>query len=199
MSRYGSAEVGQDLPLELIAPKKSKRRITIAAIVGLLAVVVLLIGIKAGQIGSMIKAGKSFAPPPESVTSAKAETAEWQGARAAIGSLIAVRGVTLGSEVTGMVREISFDSGTSVKKGALLVRLDISTELAQLESTRADATLAKLTLARARNLRQTGANTAADLDAADARAKQTEAAVASLEATIAKKTIRAPFDGRIAI
>lgn len=199
MSRQASAQVEQDLPLALPTSNKSKKRITIAAIVGVLLVVVLLVGIKAGQIGSMIKAGKSFVPPPESVTSAKAETAEWQGARAAIGSLIAVRGVTLGSEVTGMVREISFDSGTSVKKGAVLVRLDTSTEQAQLESTRADAALAKLTLSRARNLRQTGANTAADLDAAEARAKQTEAAVASLQTTIAKKTIRAPFDGRIAI
>jgi membrane fusion protein (multidrug efflux system) len=202
MRRHGLAPVEQESPAEeAISPthKKPSQRIVWFAIIGLVVVVGLLAGIKGAQIGAMIKAGKSFIPPPESVTAATVETAEWQVGRGAIGTLVAVHGVTLGSEVTGTVREIDFDSGSSVKKGAVLVRMDISYELAQLESARADAALAKLTLNRTKTLRARGAATDAELESADARAKQTDATVASLEATIAKKTIRAPFDGRIAI
>jgi len=169
------------------------------AAAALLAVVVVLAGIKAGQIGTMIKAGKSFTIPPESVTSAKVEAAEWQSARGAVGTLVAVRSVTLASEVTGMVREIGFDSGSFVRKDQILVKLDTSTEQAQLAAGRADAELARANLQRARSLRETKTNTPADLDTADARGKQTAANVGTLEAIIAKKTIRAPFDGRISI
>jgi membrane fusion protein (multidrug efflux system) len=86
-----------------------------------------------------------------------------------------------------------------VRRGAVLVRQDTSTEEAQLAAAEADAALARLNLDRAVSLREGGANTPADLDAAQARMKQAEAAVATLQATIAKKTIRAPFDGRISI
>jgi membrane fusion protein (multidrug efflux system) len=166
------------------------------SIIGLLAV---LVGIKAGQIGSMIATGKSFTPPPESVTSAPVEATEWQPSNPASGSVVAVHGVTLGAELPGTVREVAFDSGAWVRQGALLIRLDTSSEEAQLVGARADATLARLALERARSLRQSDVNTPADLDGAEARSAQAGAAVAGLEAAIAKKTIRAPFAGRIAI
>src|SRR4051812_32392443 len=86
----------------------SKRRMWLFAIAALLGVVVILAGIKAAQIGTMIKAGKSFVIPPESVTSAKVEADEWQPSSGAVGTLVAVRAVTLSSEVTGLVREITF-------------------------------------------------------------------------------------------
>jgi membrane fusion protein (multidrug efflux system) len=178
---------------------KTKTKLWIAIVVGLFVIIGALIGIKAGQIGSMIKAGKSFVPPPESVSSAQVEAADWPGVTSAVGSLVAVQGVTLAAEVSGTVRQIGFDSGAAVKRGALLLKLDTSTEEAQLASATAEATLAKLTLQRARALRQGGANAPADLEAAQARAQQAEAAVATLQATIAKKSIRAPFDGRLAI
>ncbi len=177
----------------------AKKKIWVVAILALVLVLVLLVGIKGAQIGAMIKAGKSFVPPPETVTSAKVESEQWVAARPAIGTLVAVRGVTLAAELAGVVREIGFESGTSVRKGATLVKLDTSTEEAQLAAALADASLAKVSLERAHNLRKGGANTQADLDAAEARAKQTDAAVVSLRTTIAKKTIRAPFDGRISI
>ena len=178
---------------------KTTTKTRIFAIVALVSVVAVLAAIKAWQIGSMIEAGAAFAPPPESVTSAKVEATEWQPTRTAIGSLVAVRAVALGAELPGTVREIGFDSGVTVRKGALLVRLDTSTESAQLESALAEQALAKLDLDRATQLREGGSNSPADLDEARARARQTDAAVAALRATIAKKTIRAPFEGRIAI
>src|SRR2546430_2037473 len=115
----------------------SKRRMWFFAIAALLGVVVILAGIKAAQIGTMIKAGKSFAIPPESVTSAKVEAGEWQASSGAVGTRVAVRSVTLSSEVTGMVREINFDNGAFVRRGDPLVRLDVSTEQAQLAAAHA--------------------------------------------------------------
>jgi membrane fusion protein (multidrug efflux system) len=178
---------------------RSNRRLWVAVIGGLVVLVLLLGGIKAGQIVTMVRAGESFAPPPEAVASARVERAEWEATRSAIGSLVASRGVTLAAELPGTVREISFESGSFVRKGTVLVRLDTSTEQAQLQSAEAEAALARVNLERARTLRRAESNTPADLDAAEARAKQANAAVATLEATIAKKTLRAPFDGRISI
>jgi membrane fusion protein (multidrug efflux system) len=177
----------------------SRKKLWAAVVAGLLVLVLLLGGVKAGQIVTMVRAGESFAPPPESVASAQVERTEWEATRGAVGSLVASRGVTLAAELPGTVREITFESGSSVRKGTPLVRLDTSTEQAQLASAEAEASLAKLSLERARMLRRSESGTQADLDAAEARAKQASAAVATLQATIAKKTIRAPFDGRISI
>ena len=80
-----------------------------------------------------------------------------------------------------------------------MVKLDTTNEEAQLASAKADSELAQATLARARALRKGEANTPAELETAEARAKQTQAIVANIQATITKKTIRAPFDGRVAI
>ncbi len=178
---------------------KTRTRLWIGIVVGLLVVVVLLGAVKAAQIGSMVKAGKSFVPPPESVASARVETAEWAATRDAVATLVAMRGVTLSAELPGLVREIGFESGTFVRKGAMLVKLDTSAEEAQLAAATAEASLAHISLERSQALRQAGSNAQADLDAAEARAKQADAAVQNLQAIIAKKTIRAPFDGRIAI
>jgi membrane fusion protein (multidrug efflux system) len=97
------------------------------------------------------------------------------------------------------VREIAFRSGATVRRGEVLVRLDTSAEEAQLAAATADAQLASATLERTRRLRRGEVNAQADLDAAEARAKQAAAAVANLRAVIAKKTVRAPFDGRVSI
>ncbi|HWE25130.1 MAG TPA: efflux RND transporter periplasmic adaptor subunit [Myxococcales bacterium] len=181
----------------VVRAKKSRLGIFIA--VGVVLAIVLLALIKFGQFGAMMKASKAFAIPPESVTSAKVEATEWQESRSAVGTLVAVRAVTVASEVTGTVRKIGFESGALVRRGQMLVELDTSTEEAQLAAALADQELARANLQRTTTLRQSDYTSPADLDAADARYKQTTAVVAQLRATIAKKTIRAPFDGRIAI
>ncbi len=178
---------------------KNKKKLWIAIPLGLLLTVGALGGVKAAQINTMMKAAAAFAPPPEAVTSAKVEEAQWASSRPAIGSLVAVRGVTLGSELAGLIRDITFDSGAAVKKGQVLVKLDTSAEEAQLKAAQADAALSRLNLQRAKSLREGESNSPADLDAAEARAKQASATVANLEAIISKKSIRAPFDGRISI
>jgi membrane fusion protein (multidrug efflux system) len=178
---------------------QSKTKIWVGIISGLVVMVILLVGVKGGQIVTMIEAGAAFAPPPEAVSAATVERVEWVGTRTAVGSLVADRGVTLSVELPGTVRQISFQAGSSVSPGQVLARLDTTTEEAQLAASRAEASLARQDLERARILRETETNTRADLDAAEARGAAAEAQVATLEATIAKKTIRAPFAGRISI
>jgi membrane fusion protein, multidrug efflux system len=177
----------------------TKRKIWTAVIAGLIVTVVGLGGVKALQIGTMIKAGKSFAPPPEAVTTAQVEATQWQASHPAIGSLVAIHSVVIGSELPGTVREIFFDSGGTARSGAVLVKLDTAVEEAQLAAASAEATLSRQGLERARRLRKSDYTTAADIDAQESRFKQAEANVAALRATIAKKTVRAPFDGRLGI
>jgi membrane fusion protein, multidrug efflux system len=170
----------------------------VAALLSVL-LLVLLAGVKASQFGAMAKQGKSFTPPPTSVTSAKVEAQDWPVTRTAVGSLVAMRGVTLSSELAGKVRRIQFENGTFVQHGDVLISLDTSTEEAQLQSALADAQLAQQTLTRNKALVSGGAATQADLDAAQARAAQTAAAVTNIRTVIAKKQVRAPFSGRIGI
>ncbi|HSN16003.1 MAG TPA: efflux RND transporter periplasmic adaptor subunit [Anaeromyxobacteraceae bacterium] len=174
-------------------------RLWIGVVVGLFLVLGLLAGTKASQVGTMMKAGAAMKPPPVAVASARVKRISWERVEGAVGSLLAVRGVTLGSELPGLVRAIEFESGSSVRRGMVLVRLDTSAEEAQLAAARADSELAAVNLQRATALRAADANAPADLDAARARASQAAAAAATLEAIIAKKVIRAPFDGRISI
>jgi membrane fusion protein (multidrug efflux system) len=107
--------------------------------------------------------------------------------------------VTIGAELPGKIVKIALESGASVKAGDVLVQLDISTEEAQLRAAEATAALAKANLERARDLRQSNTNSLAELDAADAQAKQAQAQAENMRASIAKKTIRAPFAGRLGL
>jgi membrane fusion protein (multidrug efflux system) len=176
-----------------------RARTWVFTILAILAIILVLVGIKASQIFAMINAGKHFVLPPESVTSAKVQKMEWPASRTAVATLVAVHNVTVSSELPGTVRQIAFESGAYVHKGELLVKLDTSTEEAQLEAAEAQAQLAKTNLGRATTLRQSGANSPSDLDTAESSAHETSANAGVLRATIAKKSIRAPFDGRIGI
>ena len=183
------------------SPRKEPRKLRtwIIAILALVVVVAGLVVIKGDQFRVMMNAGKSFTIPPEAVTSAKVEAAQWESSRSAVATLVAMHAVTVSSELPGLVRKIGFDSGAYVSRGDVMVQLDTSTEEAQLAAARADAELAKATLERSRRLRKSDFTSAADLEGAEAKAKQADANVRTLVATIAKKTIRAPFDGRVAI
>lgn len=173
-----------------------KLTITIA---GLLLVLGLLGGVKGLQISTLIAAGKSMLPPPEAVTTASVREETWAPSLGAVGSLAAVQGVNLSAEVAGTVSKIAFESGAAVKEGDLLVELDSSVEQAQLRAAQATAELSRLNLQRARELREKNTNSQADLDAAEAQAKQSDAQVENIAATIAKKRITAPFSGRAGI
>jgi membrane fusion protein, multidrug efflux system len=171
----------------------------IAAVALVLLVAGALVGIKALQIKTLAAAAKSFAPPPEAVAVATVHQEQWQGTLTAIGSITAVQGVTITPEIAGIVAEISFESGAVVAKGDPMVRLDTSSEEAQLRAVEAQLDLARLNLEREKSLRKENMVSQADLDTADATMKQTQANADTIRATIAKKTIRAPFAGRLGI
>ncbi|MEW8428300.1 MAG: efflux RND transporter periplasmic adaptor subunit, partial [gamma proteobacterium symbiont of Ctena orbiculata] len=117
----------------------------------------------------------------------------------ATGSLVAVQGVTVSTELGGKIEEIAFESGDRVEAGDLLVRIDVSAEVAQLRSAEAAAKLARINLDRNRDLRANKTVSQADLDTAEANYKQATAQVDNVRAAIAKKTIRAPFAGQLGI
>ncbi|TVR53348.1 MAG: efflux RND transporter periplasmic adaptor subunit [Puniceicoccaceae bacterium] len=165
----------------------------------LLLIVGVLGGTKALQIVAMIEAGEAMPEPFETVGTHQAREDQWERTVRAIGSVTAIRGVTLAVETAGIVREIGFEPGTRVSAGAVLLRLDAELEEADLASARASAELARLNLDRARELYQTRSASRADLDTAEASLKQAEARVAALEAAIRRKTVTAPFDGRLGI
>jgi membrane fusion protein (multidrug efflux system) len=171
----------------------------IATVFGLLVVIVALGGTKKLQFAAMGAAGAAFDPPPETVTAQAATEETWENVLTANGSVAPVQGVMVGAEVPGKVVSINFESGANVAVGDLLVQLDVSTESAQLRAAESVADLAKINLGRARELREKGTNASSDLDAAEAQAKQAAAAADNLRAVIAKKSIRAPFTGRLGI
>jgi membrane fusion protein (multidrug efflux system) len=169
------------------------------AVFVVLVIVGALAGVKTLQIRKLMADGKSFASPPESVSSAEAREEKWQGTITAIGSVTAVQGVTVTPELAGIIREIAFESGAVVAKDALLVRLDTSTEEAQLHALEAQEELARLTLARERTLRSQNMVPQSELETAEATLKQTQGMADATRAIIQKKTIRAPFGGRLGI
>jgi len=175
-----------------------KRKIFLAVvIVGV--VFVGLAGIKALQIGKMIKFGKTFVPPPDAVSSAVAHEEKWQDTLTAVGSIDPQNGATLASEVAGTVVEIAVADGSVVAKGDLLLRLDTSSEEAQLRSAEAQTELSRLNAERTRSLRKDNTVSQSELDQAEATLTQNQANADVIRAAIEKKTIRAPFAGRLGI
>lgn len=171
----------------------------IIAVAIVLVVVGSLGAIKVMQIQTLVKSGKNFKQPPETISSAVAQEEKWQETIPAVGSITAAQGVNVTAEVPGTVVEIAFESGAEVAKGDLLVRLDTSSEEAQLRALEAQAELARLNAERVRELRANKTVSQSELDTAEAALKQTQANADATRAIIAKKTIRAPFAGRLGI
>jgi membrane fusion protein (multidrug efflux system) len=155
--------------------------------------------VKFRQIQAAVANAASFQPPPEAVTTVVAQEGQWPEVLKAIGSVAAVRGVTLSADLPGIVAEVAFESGTRVGAGALLVRLDTRQEQAQLAAAEAQRELARLNLARIGDLLSKGVISHAEYDRVSAEQKQAEARVGEIRATIERKQIRAPFAGMLGI
>jgi membrane fusion protein (multidrug efflux system) len=164
-------------------------------IAGLVAVFLVIAGIKVLQIVTLVSAGKKMVPPPTTVTSADVKKADWQPMLTAVGSISPVEGAMISAELAGTVAEINFQSGALVKKGDVLLQLDASAEEAQMRSAEADAALAKNDLERARGLADRKVISAAEFDAVQSRFTQKTASVENMQSAIDKKKIHAPFDG----
>ncbi len=137
--------------------------------------------------------------PAVVVSAVKAEASVWQPRLKAVGSLRAVRGVDVTTEIAGLVRALHFRSGDDVQEGRLLVELNADTDVAQLRSLQAGAELAKTVYERDTKQFEAHAVSQAALDADAADLKSRRARVAEQAAVVDRKTIRAPFSGRLGI
>jgi membrane fusion protein (multidrug efflux system) len=171
----------------------------IIIILFLLVLVGVIAGIKFLQIRTLIDHGGGYAQPPATVTSTVAENQKWEKTFKAVGSLEAVQGVMVAPELSGKVTKIAFKAGDMVQAGDLLVQLDINTEKAQLRAAEASASLAQTNLKRTAEVLADNGVSRSEYDKADASYKEAVAQVDTIKAAIAKKTIRAPFAGRLGI
>ncbi len=175
---------------------KKRMALMLALVAAFLAVVGTL---KVRQVKASIAQNSSFQPPPEAVTTTIAREVQWPANLTAIGTVVAVQGVTVSADLPGVVDTIAFESGRLVKEGTVLATLDSRQERAQLDAAEAQLTLWRLNLKRARELRDSGVLSQAELDRALAEQTQGEARVGEIKATIERKTIRAPFSGMLGI
>jgi membrane fusion protein (multidrug efflux system) len=139
------------------------------------------------------------AAPPQTVSAASAQFTDWQPEVSAVGSLRAVRGVDVTTEVTGLVRTLRFKSGDRVESGQVLVELNADAEIAQQRALEAAADLSATVYERDKAQYEAEAISKAQLDADAADLKNKHAQAAAQAALVAKKTLRAPFAGRLGI
>jgi membrane fusion protein (multidrug efflux system) len=135
----------------------------------------------------------------EIVTAATAEPRYHNPATTVVGTVLALRSITLRNELPGTVRQVEMTPGGIVEKGAVLVALDVSVERAELAARRAEAALADTRLRRTERLIENRAAAVEELDRASAARDIALAEVARIEAVIDRKTIRAPFRARVGI
>jgi membrane fusion protein (multidrug efflux system) len=168
-----------------------------------LVLVILLVG---GAVGfNMVKAHfikqamAQNATIPQTVSTATAAYSDWQPQVNAVGSLRAIHGVEVTTEVAGLVRDVAFKSGSDARAGQTLVQLNADPDVAQLQALTAEANLAGLVYHRDYIQYQAQAIGKAQLDTDAANLKSTQEQEAAQAALVAKKTVRAPFGGRLGI
>lgn len=168
----------------------------------MLGVVLLLVlalgGYKAFSVYQQIQ--QFSAPkPPVSVAATQAREQSWQSRLPAVGSLKALQGVDLSLEIAGTVKALQFESGQTVKAGQLLLQLDSDVETALLGTAQADLGLAQVDYQRGSQLVGSQAISKGEFDRLRAQLLRNQAVVAQLKASLAKKSISAPFSGTIGI
>jgi membrane fusion protein (multidrug efflux system) len=164
-----------------------------------LTIVAALGFVKFKQVQTAIAQGAAFQPPPESVTTIVANEEKWPSTLTAIGTVAAVRGVTVSADLPGVVDRIAFESGQSIREGETLALLDTRQERAQMAAADAQRELARVNFDRMKGLLSEHVVSQAEFDRANAEQRQADARVGEIRATIDRKTIRAPFNGILGI
>jgi membrane fusion protein (multidrug efflux system) len=186
MSRSDSA-----VPRRWIRPA-----LLVAALLGVFAV---LAGWKYGAARDASAAAASQPEPAETVTAAVATERPHQQTTTAIGTVLALRSISLRNELAGTVRHVRLTPGQIVDEGTVLVALDVSVEEAELKALDAQAALAQTLLGRTERMAVRQAASQMELDNARAEHDVALAQIARTKAIIARKTIRAPFRARVGI
>ena len=167
--------------------------------IGMLAVTLALVAalgfVKFKQIQTAIAQGAAFQMPPEAVTTIVAAEEAWPSTLSAIGTVAAVRGVTIAADLPGTVEKIAFDSGQAVREGDVLALQDTRQERAQLAAAEAQRDLARVNFERLQGLLNERVISRAEFDRAIAEQRQADGRVGEIHAAIDRKTIKAPFSG----
>jgi membrane fusion protein (multidrug efflux system) len=182
---------------------KTNKGRTVWSVAGGIAVVLVILGtiagIKALQFAAIGEAFATQVPAAERVNAVAVARQDWESRVSSVGTVLAVQGTEVSTEAEGVVRDVLFVAGSVVNAGDELLRLDDEVERSQLRAAEAAAELARLSLERAQRLIERRVIAQSDLEEAEAAWKQTSAQVDNISAIIAKKTVRAPFAGRLGI
>jgi len=170
-------------------------------IVGLLLAVLVggLVGFNAFRTKMITQFFANNKPPPASVSVAEAKTEVIPNLLTAVGDLAAVHQVNVTSDVSGRITDIMFTAGSTVQAGSPLVQLFDGPDQGDLASFKAQATVAQLSLDRAKQLAARQFGPQSTVDSAQAAYDQANAGIAKTQAIISQKLVRAPFDGELGV
>jgi membrane fusion protein (multidrug efflux system) len=168
-------------------------------VLGIILVIAAIVSVKGLQILTLIEVGKAVQEPPTTISAEKVQAYEWESTLTAIGSLEAAKGLEVTADLSGRIIKILFDAGSEVEVGDLLVEQDISTENAQLRAAKSAAALAKNNFSRIRQLYKRKVASKSEYDSSQNAYQLALAEVDNIAAAIEKKSIRAPFKGRLGI
>jgi membrane fusion protein (multidrug efflux system) len=168
-------------------------------VLGIIVVIAAIVLVKFLQISTLIETGKNMQEPATTISAEKVQAYEWESTLTAIGSLEAAKGLEVTADLSGRITKILFDAGSEVEVGDLLVEQDISTEKAQLRAAKSAAALAKNNFSRVRQLYQRKVASKSEYDSSQNAYQSALAEVDNIEAAVEKKSIRAPFKGRLGI
>ena len=167
-------------------------------LVSLLAVGASLGGWKASSLNAAGGATPA-AEPAEAVSAAVARARDHRDSVTAIGTVLALRSVTLRNELAGTVKHVVLRPGQIVAPGTVLVALDVAVEQAELQAQQAQLALARTALQRLERLREHSATTDVEVDRARYERDAALAQIARTQAIIERKTIRVPFRARVGL
>jgi membrane fusion protein (multidrug efflux system) len=189
-------------PRSTQGPKRGRIKRYLFTILGLLVLIGVLAGLKGAQIATLIGFGEkmqAMGPPPETVSTTPATEQDWERTLTAVANVVSAKGVAVSNDAPGIVSRLHFDSGATVKQGQVLVELDSSVERAQLASARARQKLADTSLRRSQELISSGVIARSQVDTDEAAYATSRADEAGLIAQIERKTLRAPFAGKLGL
>ncbi len=180
----------------------SKRIISKRMVIMLISVAVLfglVFGFKAFRSHMITQFLDNLPQPPATISTYKAHQDNWALTLNAVGTVNAVNGVEVTTQVGGEVQSIRFKSGDTVKKGDTLIVLESAADQAQLQALEATARLAEQEFGRYQSLYKRGSISRSELDTRRAQRDQAMAQAQAQRAQLGYKTVRAPFDGVLGI
>ncbi|MDZ7805227.1 efflux RND transporter periplasmic adaptor subunit [Thiohalophilus sp.] len=174
------------------------RKRLILAVLFLVLFLTAIFGIKYWQ--NIQQAAMMAQPrPPATIASAEVREQRWRPMLDSVGSLVAINGTAVTTEVAGQISEIQFESGSHIEQGKVLLQLDDAVDQAALDALRAERRLAEIKFKRAQDLLKRQVMSRSEYDEARASFDAATARVKQQEATLRRKAIRAPFSGRLGI